>query len=86
MREQKLPPEYSKQAKKYVSGLDKDTKHRIRTGIEKIPIGDIRPYKGHPDYFRLRVGNYRILFKWINDVQILVSYIRARGDAYKKGV
>ena len=86
LREQKQPPEYSRQAKKYVINLDKDTRHRVKIGIEKIPAGDIRPYEGHSGYFRLRVGNYRILFRWINDGQILISYIGTRGDVYKKGV
>ena len=86
MRVQKLPPEYSKQADKYLSGLDKKTEQRIKEGIEKIPDGDIIPYKARTGYFRLRIGNYRILFKWLSDKQILIAIIDSRGQAYKKGV
>ena len=86
MRVQKLPPEYSKQADKYLKDLDKKTERRIKDGIEKIPAGDIIPYKAKAGYFRLRVGNYRILFKWLNDEQILIAIIDSRGQAYKKGV
>ena len=44
MRVQKLPPEYSKQAAKYVESSDKKTQQRLKYGIEKIPAGDIIPY------------------------------------------
>ena len=86
MRVQRLPPEYSKQADKYLSGLDKKTELRLKDSIEKIPDGDIIPYKARVEYFRLRVGNYRILFKWLNNDQILIAIIDSRGQAYKKGV
>ena len=86
MKQQNLPPEYSKQADKFLSGLDIKTEQRLKKGIEKIPEGNIRPYKSNPDYFRLRVGDYRILFKWLCDEQILVALIERRGQVYKKGV
>jgi mRNA interferase RelE/StbE len=79
-------PEYSKQAFKYLDNLDAKQKRRIKQGIEKIPQGDIIPYKSSPEYFRLRVGGYRILFKWVSDTQILVAVIDSRGQSYKKGV
>jgi len=83
---QKLPPEYSKQADRYLNSLDKKTEQRIKVGIEKIPKGDIIPYKAREGYFRLRLGDYRILFKWLCDEQILIAVIDSRGQAYKKGV
>ena len=45
MRIQKLPPEYSKQADKYLDSLDQKTEQRLKDGIERIPQGDIIPYK-----------------------------------------
>ena len=86
MREQKLAPEYSKQARKYISGLDKKAKLRLKESIEKIPEGDIRPYKAISGYFRLRVGDLRIVFEWLSHEQILIAIIDSRGQAYKKGV
>ena len=86
MRTQKLPPEYSKQADKYLDGLDQKTEQRLKDGIEKIPQGDIIPYKSLAGYFRLRIGKYRILFRWLNSDQILITLIDSRGQAYKKGV
>ena len=85
MRVQGQPPEYSKQADKYLHGLDKKTEQRIKNAIEKIPEGNIVPYKSVQGYFRLRVGGYRILFKWLSLDQILVAVIDSRGQIYKKG-
>ena len=86
LREQKLPPEYSRQADKFLQSLDKKTEQRLRAGIEKIPLGDIRPYKGKEGYFRLRIGFYRILFRWVDSERIYLALIENRNRAYKKGV
>ena len=86
MRIQKLPPKYSKQAAKCLNSLDKKSQQRLKDSIEKIPDGDIIPYKARMGYFRLRAGSFRILFKWFCDEQIFVAVIDSRGQAYKKGV
>ena len=86
MRVQNLPPKYSKQAGKYLENLDKKTQERLKSGIEKIPGGDIIPYKARLGYFRLRIGGYRVLFSWLNGEQVFVAVIDSRGQAYKKGV
>ena len=86
MRVQKMPPEYSKQADKYLDSLDKTAEQRLKEGIEKIPHGDVIPYKAKAGYYRLRIGGYRILFKWLNDEKILIAVIDGRGQVYKKGV
>ena len=86
MRTQKLAPEYSKQADKYLIGLDVKNEQRIKTAIEKIPEGDIVPYKAHAGYYRLRVGKHRILYRWLNEEQLLIAIIDNRGQVYKKGV
>ena len=46
--------EYAKAA---VKGMGRPTKLRIKDGIEKLPKGDIKPYKGSPGTYRLRVGD-----------------------------
>jgi len=86
MKQQNKEPEYSNQANKYLNSLDRKKRERLKNGIEKIPEGDIKHYKSEPGCFRLRVGNYRVLYKWINDVQILILLIENRGKAYRKGV
>jgi mRNA interferase RelE/StbE len=74
---------YTKSAIKALEGLEKQTKHRIRQGIEKIPEGDIRPMKGTENSYRLRVGDFRILFYRIDKDTIRIDRISPRGDAYK---
>ncbi|MCL1844846.1 MAG: type II toxin-antitoxin system RelE/ParE family toxin [Defluviitaleaceae bacterium] len=86
MKIQKKPPEYSKQAVKFLNKQDISTKLRIKTSIEKIPDGDIIPYQANKKYSRLRVGDYRILFNWVSDEQIFIAVIDGRGQVYKKGV
>ena len=82
---------YSKSAAKAINGLDRPTKQRIRDGIlgltKKPPEGDIRPVQGYNDgRQRLRVGKYRVIFKFDLESEIQILYIMnvgSRGDIYK---
>ena len=76
--------EYSKQAVKAVKGLDRPVKQRIKEAIEKIPQGDIKPLKGSKDSFRLRVGDWRILFSYQGENTILIEKSR-RAAEYIRG-
>lgn len=91
MKTQEVLPEYSKQADKYLSALDKKSEQKLKEAIEEIPNGNIKPYTGHPPYFRLVVRHnkvsYRVIFKWILDSkgknQVYIAKIKPRGDVYK---
>ena len=82
---------YSKAAVKAINSMDKATKARIRAGIlgltQKPPQGDIKPMQGYSDgRYRLRVGKYRIIYKYgvEMDLEILhIIDIGSRGDIYK---
>lgn len=82
---------YSKAAVKAIHSMDKATKSRIRAGIlgltQKPPQGDIKPLQGFRDgRFRLRIGAYRIIYKYglENQLEILhIIDIGSRGDIYK---
>lgn len=78
-----MTPLYSKQAAKYINALDANAQRRIRKSIGKIPQGDIRPLKGSPGSYRLRIGNWRILFSYQGENTILVEDIGPRGQIYK---
>ena len=41
--------------------MDSRTKQRMKTAIEGIPAGDIKPLKGNSGSYRLRVGGWRII-------------------------
>ena len=74
-------------AAKYLERLDATDKNRFKAAFAELakepPKGDIRPYEGNPGYFRLRVGNYRALFR-IEGNNIFVTNIDPRGQVYKK--
>lgn len=82
---------YSKSAVKAINGMDKATKQRIKAGIlgltQKPPQGDIKPLQGfHDGRCRLRVGGYRIIYKFGLDNRVEILYILdigPRGDIYK---
>jgi len=78
-----MEAEYSKQAAKAISRMDTVTKRRIRKGIDDIPDGDIRPLKGSEDTFRLRIGDWRVLFSYPDVDKVLVEKISPRGEVYK---
>ena len=83
MKSQKLPPKFSKQAAKKINNMDLNDKERIKSGILSIPEGDIRPFRGVKGSYRLRLGNWRIIYSWINEEQIFVEKIDLRGQVYK---
>ena len=59
----------------------------IAKDITKINLYDIKDYHTSEigDFFRLRIGKYRAIFKINKDViTILVLDIGSRGDIYKK--
>ena len=74
---------YARAAVKAINGMDKATKQRIKAAVEKIPEGDIKPFKGSPGTYRLRVGGWRILFSYPERDIILIDKIGPRGDVYK---
>ena len=53
--------QYSKQALKFLKKQDVPTRKRIINSINLLPAGDVKALQGRNDY-RLRVGDYRIIF------------------------
>ena len=74
-------------AEKYLNRLNPADRNRFNaafTALEKEPPeGDITLYQGNPGVLRLKVGNYRALFKFVED-SIFVTHIEPRGQAYTK--
>lgn len=83
--------QYSKKAVKYINGLDRPTKQRIKVAIEGLtespPRGDIKVLQGYSDgRKRLRVGKYRIIYNHVSEDKIEIIFIMnidSRGDIYK---
>ncbi|MCL2194119.1 MAG: type II toxin-antitoxin system RelE/ParE family toxin [Treponema sp.] len=76
-----------REAEKYLDRLPEPAKGRIHDAIdgleEEPPEGDIRPYIGNPGLFRLKVGSFRVLFRY-RENDILVTHIESRGQVYGK--
>ena len=77
----------SSYSKNYITKQEKDIRNWIykslREATKKPPKGDIIPVKSQPGRYRLRVGDYRILFTIEGDYMIVIA-ITPRGDAYKE--
>ena len=74
-----------KPAKKFLDKLPYEERARIVAAIELLPNGtDIKPMKGHPGIYRLRVGTYRVIYT-VDNGRFIVYVINAgnRGDVYK---
>lgn len=78
-----------KQAQKTLQSLGRIDRYRIAEKIKCLgenpdnPMLDIKALQGEP-YYRLRVGQWRIIFDRNDEIKILaVEKIRPRGGAYK---
>jgi mRNA interferase RelE/StbE len=73
---------FSKSAVKTLERLDVSVKQRIRRGIYKLPDGDVKRLRGFTDLYRLRVGNWRVIFTMTSN-EIFIEDVLPRGSAYK---
>lgn len=78
-----------RQAQKKLKSLSKGDRLRLTEKI--VCLGhnpnnaelDIKPLQGE-SYYRLRVGNWRIIFDKQDDIKIItIEKIKPRGDVYK---
>lgn len=61
-----MSPVVSLQVLEFLQNLPPEPRRALRLGIKRLPkhLGDIRPLEGKlRDYYRLRVGSYRVIFK-----------------------
>lgn len=74
-----------KKAQKFIKRLSKQNKERLLKAIYELPKGDIKPIQGHDEYFRLRVGDYRIIYT-LDNGKLVICVVDAgnRGDIYKR--
>jgi mRNA interferase RelE/StbE len=77
--------QYSKKAANILDRLDASTKKRIREAIASLPDGDIKQLTGRTSVYRLRVGDWRVLFSYPNGDTVLVEKIAPRGQVYREG-
>lgn len=75
-----------KDAQKFLKKLPRPDETRVLKAIAKLPDGgDRKQMKGHPGFFRLRVGDYRIIYT-VDNGQLIVRVVDAgnRGQIYNR--
>ena len=77
--------ELLKKARKFIETQPKNQQERILKAINNLPkSGDIIPLSGKKNIFRLRVGDYRIIYKVQNELLfITVVNVDNRRQVYK---
>ena len=84
--------QYTKSADKFFYDHE-DIRDQYETAIKELLVGDhpeqvdVKRIKGKKnDYFRIRLGGYRVVYAIINDTIVVISTLLAgsRGDVYKK--
>ena len=71
-------------ALKFIEKQDRFQRIRIYKAIYNLPNGDIKKMAGCKNEYRLRVGNYRIIYEQNqNEFTILITKAENRGQIYK---
>jgi mRNA interferase RelE/StbE len=75
---------YHKRAEKFILSQEERNALRLYKAINKLPLGDIKRLqaKKNPPLFRLRVGDYRVIFCVENGITEILD-VDNRGDVYK---
>ncbi|OAA92739.1 MULTISPECIES: type II toxin-antitoxin system RelE family toxin [Clostridium] len=74
----------TKKAEKFIKKQNRDTQKRIIKAIIELPEGDVKKLKGMDEIYRLRVGDFRVLFeKNDKELMIIIVEIGNRGQIYK---
>ena len=76
-----------KRAVKQLNELDTNTRNRVILALNELRKGfsarlDVKKMKGYRNHYRIRVGEYRILFETRQSKTIVVYAILPRGKAY----
>jgi len=74
---------FSKRAVKSISRMDSTTKRRIGAGIAGIPDGDIKKMRKHTELYRLRIGDWRVVYSYQDTNTVLIEDVGLRGQIYK---
>jgi mRNA interferase RelE/StbE len=78
---------FSDQARADLAGLDRATRVRVAAALQRLVqhnSGDIKKLQGiDPPEYRLRVGDLRVRFSYLDSDTVRVNRVRNRRDAYR---
>jgi len=79
--------DWSRPAQRDMRRLDHDIARRIVEAVDHFAEtghGDVRPLRGRERQWRLRVGDWRVMFTYVPETTtILVAQVLPRGRAYR---
>jgi mRNA interferase RelE/StbE len=79
--------DWTEHALRQAERLDQRTRERIETALERLATsghGDVRPLQGRPQQWRLRVGDWRLIFTYDDETTaIVILAVFPRGRAYR---
>ncbi len=82
------PVVWTRSALRDMQRLDRSVAARVREAIERFASsghGDVKKLRGDGGRWRLRVGDWRVTFRYESDVQaITVLGVGPRGGAYRR--
>lgn len=74
----------SKYAQKFIKKQPRYQQERILNRINQLPNGDIKRLAGYKLTYRLRIGDYRVIYEILEETLVIkVIAIGNRGDIYK---
>ncbi len=76
--------EFKPQALHDLAGMDRVIAHRVMRKIERMRndlAGDVKRLTNFNPSYRLRVGDYRVIFE-VDGKTVTIYYVRHRRDAY----
>lgn len=77
--------EINKRSQKFIKSQPPKQQERILKAIYKLPDGDVKALAGFKNAFRLRVGDYRVIYELNNDILLItVVNIGNRGQIYNR--
>ena len=69
---------------RFIEKQDKVQRIRIYKAIYNLPNGDVKKLAGCKNEYRLRVGDYRIIYELNqNELVVIVTRANNRGQIYK---
>lgn len=63
--------ELNKKAQKFIKSQPRNQQERILKAVSKLPDGDVKALSGNSNAYRLRVGNYRVIYEINNDILLI---------------
>lgn len=75
----------TKKSRKFIKSQPRNQQERILKAIYKLPQGDIKALSGTKNAYRLRVGDYRVIYE-IEHYILLITVVDVgnRGQVYKR--